>query len=68
MSALGFYPLNPVGGVYEPGIPLYRSARINLPDGKTFEITRDPSGAPAPDSILHTDITSGGSINFPYSN
>lgn len=68
MSALGFYPLNPVGGVYEPGIPLYRSARINLPAGKTFEITRDPSGAPAPDSILHTDITSGGSINFPYSN
>ena len=65
-SALGFYPLDPVSGCYEPGTPLYPKARINLPEGKTFEITRNPAGSSAPPTILHTDIVSGGKINFPY--
>lgn len=66
LSALGFYPLDPVSGCYEPGTPLYPKARINLPEGKTFEITRNPAGSSAPPTILHTDIVSGGKINFPY--
>lgn len=66
LSALGFYPLDPVSGRYEPGSPLYPRARINLPAGKRFEISRDPNGSSAPASILHSDIVSGGKINFPY--
>lgn len=37
-SALGFYPVNPVSGEYEIGVPLFEKAEINLSNGKTFTI------------------------------
>ncbi len=37
-SAMGFYPVNPVGGVYELGTPLLPKMQINLENGKTFTI------------------------------
>lgn len=37
-SALGFYPVNPVGGQYEIGTPLYPEAKIHLPDGNLFTV------------------------------
>ena len=37
-SALGFYPVNPVGGVYELGSPIVQYAEIALPDDKAFII------------------------------
>jgi predicted alpha-1,2-mannosidase len=37
-SALGFYPVNPASGVYVIGSPLFKSAEIQLPEGKTFTV------------------------------
>ena len=38
MSAMGFYPINPCGGEYELGVPLFPEATLHLADGKTFTI------------------------------
>ncbi len=35
-SAMGFYPVNPVGGEYEIGTPLFPEMRMHLDNGKTF--------------------------------
>lgn len=37
-SAMGFYPVNPVGGCYEIGTPLYPETRLHLSGGKTFTV------------------------------
>ena len=37
-SALGFYPVNPAQGVYSFGSPIIKEAKLNLENGKTFEI------------------------------
>ncbi|MFZ4862783.1 GH92 family glycosyl hydrolase [Sphingobacterium sp. Mn56C] len=37
-SAIGFYPVNPANGVYAIGSPQFTSAKINLENGKTFEV------------------------------
>ena len=39
MSAMGFYPVNPVGGEYELGTPLFREMALKLPDGKQFRVS-----------------------------
>ncbi len=38
MSAMGFYPVNPCGGEYELGAPLFPKATLHLPDGKRFTV------------------------------
>lgn len=38
LSALGFYPVNPVGGVYELGTPMAEESELHLPGGKSFVI------------------------------
>ncbi|QLE02453.1 glycoside hydrolase family 92 protein [Galbibacter sp. BG1] len=38
-SAMGFYPVNPAGGVYIFGSPLLENVILNLSDGKKFEIS-----------------------------
>lgn len=37
-SAMGFYPVNPVGGVYEIGVPRFPKTEIHVSDNKTFTI------------------------------
>ena len=37
-SAMGFYPLNPVGGRYEIGSPLFPEVRMRLENGKVFMV------------------------------
>lgn len=39
MSAMGFYPVNPVGGEYELGTPLFSDMTLHLPGGKSFRIS-----------------------------
>ncbi len=43
-SALGFYPVNPVGGIYDLGSPIVDDAEISLPNGKTFKIRTKREG------------------------
>ena len=38
-SAMGFYPVDPVGGTYEIGTPLFKEMEIKLDNGKTLRIT-----------------------------
>lgn len=37
-SAMGFYPVNPVSGVYEIGSPLFSKTEMKLANGKTFTV------------------------------
>lgn len=37
-TSLGMYPLNPASGEYVFGVPLVRSAQLQLPNGKTLAI------------------------------
>ncbi len=39
MSAMGFYPVDPVSGKYELGTPIFPSMKMHLSNGKTFEIS-----------------------------
>ena len=38
MSAMGFYPVDPCGGEYEIGVPLFPELKLHLENGKTFTI------------------------------
>ena len=38
LSAMGFYPVNPVSGIYEIGTPLFPEIRLSLSNGKVFTI------------------------------
>ncbi|WP_221420197.1 GH92 family glycosyl hydrolase [Fulvivirga sp. M361] len=38
LSSMGFYPVNPMGGVYVLGAPVFEKITIQLNDGKTFTI------------------------------
>ena len=38
MSAMGFYPVNPCGGEYELGIPLFDKVKLHLANGNVFTI------------------------------
>lgn len=37
-SAMGFYPVDPIGGTYEIGTPLFPEMKMKLNNGKTFTI------------------------------
>lgn len=37
-SAMGFYPVNPVAGIYELGSPLFPKVQLHLVGGKTFTV------------------------------
>ena len=75
LSALGFYPVNPVGGSYILGSPLINKAIIHS-EKKTFTIKVENNskgnpyiqsislnGNPYPYSfLLHKDIVAGGEL------
>lgn len=47
-SALGMYPMNPVGGDYVFGYPLADRAVIRLPNGKTLTVRVNRKSGPVP--------------------
>jgi len=77
-SSLGFYPVNPVSGVYVIGKPNVEKAIINVDNGNTFTIKTKNyktentyikhvklNGAPYECTwISHTDIIRGGELTF----
>ncbi|MDE6423500.1 MAG: glycoside hydrolase family 92 protein, partial [Muribaculaceae bacterium] len=79
-SALGFYPVNPAGGDYSIGTPLFDRAVIHLPSGNDFTITADRkdknhkshkvkqvklNGKPVKDwKLPHSSLMEGGSLDF----
>lgn len=78
LSALGFYPVNPVSGRYEIGSPLFEESRMKLPNGKTFTVKAPGAsgtniyvksvkvnGEPWTKSyITHRQIMSGATVEF----
>lgn len=77
LSALGFYPVNPCGGQYVLGSPLFDRAVLHFPDGKSFTIQAPGAGtAPCVQSVLlngqpysrsfisHQDLVKGGELIF----
>jgi predicted alpha-1,2-mannosidase len=77
-TTLGFYPVNPTGGVYAVGRPFCREAVLEPADGRTFRITaknyshRNPyvksvrlnGKALKEPFICHQDIENGGILEF----
>ena len=77
-SALGFYPVNPAGGIYVIGSPLLPESTINLENGNTFRVTAQglsdeniyiqsaKLNGEALDNvwITHDSIVGGGALEF----
>lgn len=77
-SALGFYPVNPVGGQYVLNAPFYTKASLTLPNGNHFTITASNrsakniyvkqiklNGKPYQSRFLsHTELMHGGTLEF----
>ena len=79
MSAMGFYPIDPCGGEYELGVPLFPEVRLRLSNGEFFTIKSPNQPADYPNNIKkvslngkkikgstisHKDIISGGVLEF----
>jgi len=77
-SSMGFYPVNPADGQYVIGTPMFESVKINLENGKTFQIKANNitkeniyiqkatlNGKELKHSyITHKDIENGGDLIF----
>jgi predicted alpha-1,2-mannosidase len=55
-AALGFYPLNPASADFAIGSPLFARVMLNLPNGKTFEIS-------APNNTAHNVYIQSATLN-----
>lgn len=78
-SAMGFYPVDPVGGVYEVGAPLFEEVKLHLANGNTFTVQCNMEHSENESKILkaflngnelegttitHRDIMNGGVLEF----
>ncbi|KAA6301222.1 MAG: hypothetical protein EZS26_002611 [Candidatus Ordinivivax streblomastigis] len=77
-SSMGFYPVNPISGIYVLGSPLLEKAVISLPEGKKFTVKAPKTSAEdiyiqsvklngLPYNytyIKHEDIMKGGLLEF----
>lgn len=82
LSAMGFYPVNPVSGEYAIGTPIFKKCEIHLSDGKTFTViaanvslkniyiqSAKLNGKKFNSTILtHKEITGGGTLEFVMGN
>ena len=81
LSALGFYPVSPGIPNYDFGTPMFREAKINLENGKSFTIKAANvsdkniyvksvklNGKPLKQTFFaHSDIMNGGTLEFEMS-
>ncbi|HKJ91874.1 MAG TPA: GH92 family glycosyl hydrolase, partial [Longimicrobiales bacterium] len=77
-SAMGFYPVNPVGGVYALGTPRFDALSVDVGGGRTFRVVANGAaegkpyiqsatlnGEPLDQSwITHGDILAGGTLEL----
>lgn len=78
-SAMGFYPVDPVGGVYEVGAPLFEEVKLHLANGNTFTVQCNLERSENESRLLkaflngnelegttitHRDIMNGGVLEF----
>ena len=80
-AAMGFYPVDPVGGVYVLGSPIFDEVRLDVGNGRTFRIEAPGAGEkpyvvgatlngePWPYTwITHDLITAGGVLRLEMAN
>lgn len=77
-SAMGFYPVDPISGLYEIGTPLFEEVKMQLANGKSFTVKAPGAsaeriyvqsvklnGAPYNKSyITHEQIMSGATLEL----
>lgn len=77
-SAMGLYPVNPTGGVYNVGTPTFDRMVLHLPNGKDFTVEAKRKNAGdyhvkevrlngkklTGYTITHDDIMNGGTLSF----
>ena len=77
-SALGFYPVNPVNGMYVFGSPVVNEATLNVGEGKTFSLSVKNNSkinkyiqsvvlngkAYTKAYIMHSDLVKGGKMTI----
>lgn len=77
-SALGFYPVDPCGGDYWIGTPLFSRATLSLPNNRTFTVRTEGTGPYIRSVVLngtclpsyiitHQQIMAGGTLTFQMS-
>lgn len=64
MSAMGFYPVDPVSLSYALGTPLFERIVLNLPDGKIFEI--EAKGVSAKNYYIESWKLNGETLSAPF--
>ncbi|NIJ18626.1 putative alpha-1,2-mannosidase [Sphingomonas naasensis] len=78
LSALGFYPVDPVSAVYVFGAPLFDKAEVRLGQGRTLRVLAEGNAPDAPyiqsvrwngkpwtkNWISHADLAKGGELVF----
>ncbi|MES3083173.1 GH92 family glycosyl hydrolase [Sphingomonas faeni] len=78
LSALGFYPVDPVSGVYVFGSPLFDAAQVDLGQARTLRVVAKGNAPASPyvqsvrwngkpwsrNWIAHADIARGGELEF----
>lgn len=62
-SAMGFYPVNPAGGDYDLGSPIFDKVEIGLPNGKTFTV--DAQGASGKAKYIQAATLNGRPLTAP---
>jgi predicted alpha-1,2-mannosidase len=77
-SAMGFFPVTPGSGIYAVGSPFFSSIKIQLPEGKTFQVLAEGCSQKAKyiqsaklngkvlesAFIRHQDIMNGGKLHL----
>lgn len=67
MSALGFYPVNPVGGVYDLGVPLFAKTMITNPEtGAEFVVENRLTYPQSEASVLLNGVPVGSSMTIDH--
>ncbi|MGI2259819.1 GH92 family glycosyl hydrolase [Shewanella sp. GXUN23E] len=78
-SALGFYPLNPVGGIYVLGTPQFKQVTVALDNGRKLKVKRQGSADGYVSRVLfngevrqvpeftHAELAAGGELVFEMS-
>jgi predicted alpha-1,2-mannosidase len=78
LSALGFYPVDPVSALYVFGAPLFDEATVKVGDGRTLRVSAPGNGPASPyvqsvrwngkpwtrNWISHADLIEGGELVF----
>src|SRR3546814_7693237 len=78
LSALGFYPVDPVSAIYVFGSPLFDVAEVTVGAGKTLTVRAEGNGPDRPyiqsvtwngqpwgkNWIAHADLIGGGELVF----